>query len=158
MSGQITQNNQYKKIITNLILTCYNKFVIVKGEVLYRIEFYEDERGISSIKDFITELNAKAKTDKIARINRDKIVVYLDLLKEHGTRIGMPVIKHLDGEIWELRPLANRILFAYYKDDVYVLLHSFVKKTNKTPKSEIKKAKREIEDYKRRQDNDANLG
>lgn len=64
MSGQITQNNQYKKIITNLILTCYNKFVIVKGEVLYRIEFYEDERGISSIKDFITELNAKAKTDK----------------------------------------------------------------------------------------------
>ena len=125
---------------------------------MYRIEFYEDERGISSIKDFITELNAKAKTDKIARINRDKIVVYLDLLKEHGTRIGMPIVKHLDGEIWELRPLANRILFAYYKDDVYVLLHSFVKKTNKTPKSEIKKAKREIEDYKRRQDNDANLG
>lgn len=64
MSGQITQKNQYKKIITNLILICYNKFVIVKGEVLYRIEFYEDERGISSIKDFITELNAKAKTDK----------------------------------------------------------------------------------------------
>ena len=94
MSGQITQKKQYKKIITNLILTSYNKFVIVKGEVLYRIEFYDDERGISSIKDFITELNAKAKTDK----------------------------------------------------------------TNKTPKSEIKKAKREIEDYKRRQDNDANLG
>ncbi len=64
MSGHITQKNQYMKIITNLILTSYNKFVIVKGEVLYRIEFYEDERGISSIKDFITELNAKAKMDK----------------------------------------------------------------------------------------------
>ncbi len=57
--------------------------------------------------------------------------------------------KHLDGEIWELRPLSNRILYAYYDNDTFVLLHHFVKKTQKTPKSEIEKAKREIEDYRR---------
>ena len=39
MSGQITQKKQYKRIITNLILTHYNKFVIVKGEVLYELNF-----------------------------------------------------------------------------------------------------------------------
>ncbi len=30
---------------------------------------------------------------------------------EHGTAAGEPYVKHLDGEIWELRPLRDRILF-----------------------------------------------
>lgn len=71
------------------------------------------------------------------------------MLEEMGTRVGEPVTKHLDGEIWELRPLSNRILYAYYDNDTFVLLHHFVKKTPKPPKSEIEKAKREIEDYRR---------
>jgi len=34
------------------------------------------------------------------------------MLKNRGTMIGEPFIKHLEGEIWELRPLRDRILFA----------------------------------------------
>ena len=34
--------------------------------------------------------------------------------------------------------------------DCFVLLHCFIKKTNKTPHSEIEKAKKEFEDFKRR--------
>lgn len=66
---------------------------------MYRIEFYEDKNGKSDVADFIRNLNAKAATSKESRINFNKIVAYLDMLEEMGTRIGEPVTKHLDGEI-----------------------------------------------------------
>ena len=117
---------------------------------MYDIEFYDDEHGYSDVEEFIKELREKSATSKDARINFNKVVAYLDILEEMGTRIGEPVTKHLDGEIWELRPLANRILYAYYKDNKFLLLHHFKKKSQKTPPREIEKAKRELEDYKRR--------
>ena len=60
-------------------------------------------------------------------------------------------MKHLDGDIWELRPLRDRIFFAAWIDDAFILLHHFMKKTQKTPKAEIEKAKRELKDFKRRE-------
>lgn len=114
---------------------------------MYEIEFYEDKNGNSEIADFIKELNQKAATSKESRINFNKIVAYLDLLEELGTRIGEPVTKHLDGEIWELRPLRNRLLYAYYKDNKFIILHHFIKKTQKTPKREIEQAKKNLHDY-----------
>ena len=117
---------------------------------MYNIEFYEDERGFSEVKEFIKELREKSRNSKDARINFNKIVAYIDILEEMGTRIGEPVTKHLDGEIWELRPLSNRILYAFYKDDTFILLHQFTKKSQKTPRCEIEKAKREYVDYIRR--------
>ena len=120
---------------------------------MYDIEFYDDERGYSDVEEFIKELREKSTTSKDARINFNKVVAYLDILEEMGTRVGEPVTKHLDGEIWELRPLTNRILYAYYKDNKFLLLHHFKKKSQKTPPGEIVKAKRELEDYKRRHKN-----
>lgn len=114
---------------------------------MYEIEFYEDKNGNSEIAEFIKELNKKAATNKECRINFNKIIAYLDLLEEFGTRIGEPVTKHLDGEIWELRPIKNRLLYAYYKDNKFILLHHFIKKTKKTPKKEIEQAKRNLLDY-----------
>ncbi len=35
---------------------------------------------------------------------------YIKALKEYGLQLKEPYIKHLDGEIWELRPLRDRIL------------------------------------------------
>ena len=117
---------------------------------MYDIQFYDDEHGYSEVKEFIKELREKSATSKNARINFNKVVAYLDILEEMGTRVGEPVTKHLDGEIWELRPLSNRILYAYYKDNTFLLLHHFVKKTRNTPHGEIERAKRELKDYKRR--------
>ena len=117
---------------------------------MYEILFYEDEHGRSSVEEFIKDLRKKSLTGKDARVNFNKVVAYIDLLKEMGTLVGEPVTKHLDGEIWELRPLSNRILYAYFKNDTFLLLHVFRKKTKKTPRREIEKAIRELEDYKRR--------
>ena len=118
---------------------------------MYKVIFFEDSAGMSSLKTYLKELRVRANEgNKEARINFYKIVAYIDTLKNEGTRIGAPVVKHLDGEIWELRPLSNRILFAFYKDNTIILLHIFHKKTQKTPKREILKAIHELDDYKRR--------
>lgn len=114
---------------------------------MYQILFYEDKNGHSEIIEYINELRMKSVTSKQERINFNKIVAYIDMLEEYGTRIGEPVTKHLDGEIWELRPLKNRFLYAYVKNDTFVILHHFVKKTQKTPKREIEKAKWNLQDY-----------
>lgn len=136
--------------VFDLLLNINNKFVIIqlqRGNTMYEIEFYEDKNGKSEIADFIRELNQKSSTNKESRINFNKIAAYFDLLEEFGTRIGEPVTKHLDGEIWELRPLKNRLLYAYYKDNKFIILHHFIKKTQKTPRKEIEQAKRNLQDY-----------
>ena len=68
------------------------------------------------------------------------------MLSQYGIQAGEPYIKHLDGEIWELRPQRNRVLFVAWLDGGFVLLHHFLKKSQKTPKREIDKAKREWQD------------
>ena len=117
---------------------------------MYEIIFYEDKNGYSEVKDYIQELEKKEVTNKNARIHRNRIIAYFRELKKMGTRVGEPISKHLDGEIWELRPLEDRFLYAYYKDNKFIVLHHFVKKTKKIPKRELLKAKRNLKDYMER--------
>ena len=112
---------------------------------MYRIIFYQKSNGESPVLDYIHEL--EASTSKDSRIKRNQIAVHIKVLAEKGTIAGMPYMRHLDGEIWELRPIRDRILFAGVLGDAFVLLHSFIKKTQKTPKQEIDEAKRELQDF-----------
>ncbi len=114
---------------------------------MYEIIFYEDKNGHSELIDFITHLKESGETNKTDRINFNKIVAFINVLEKLGTRAGSPVTKHLDGEIWELRPLKNRILYAYFKDNTFILLHHFIKKTRKTPRKEIRTAKKKLNDF-----------
>lgn len=114
---------------------------------MYEIIFYHSHNGKSEIEDYLDELAQKAKTNKTARINRTKILSYLSALAQYGTRIGQPTVKHIEGSIWELRPLSNRIFFFYWKDNSFVLLHHFIKKTQKTPPQEIKQARLKLKDF-----------
>ena len=111
----------------------------------YVIRFYADSRGCEPVGDVLEEL--KGKTDKTSRINLSKIYSYLILLEECGFTLGEPYIKHIEGDIWELRPIRNRIFFFCFNGDKMVMLHHFVKKTQKTPQREIEQAKRKMLDY-----------
>ena len=59
--------------------------------------------------------------------------------------VGMPLVRKLDSDLWELRiDLPNRIaraLFTIVQDEA-VLLHGFIKKTQKTPLTDLNTAKR----------------
>lgn len=115
---------------------------------MYEIHFYRDKSGQQPVKEYIAELGKKK--DKDSRIKLNKIRYYIKALSEYGTQIGEPYIKHLDGDIWELRPLRDRILFVAWSGSSFVLLHHFMKKTQKTPSREIEKARRELADLKER--------
>ena len=117
---------------------------------MYEVAFYYDDNGKSEIVAYLDAFGARANTSKTDRINRDKILAYIITLQNYGTRIGQPTVKHIDGSIWELRPLVNRIFFFYWKDNTFVLLHHFIKKTQKTPKKEIEQARLKMKDYIKR--------
>lgn len=121
---------------------------------MYSIKFYKDKNGKEPLKEYLQELGSR--TDKNSRINFNKIRDYIKTLSEYGTRVGEPFIKHLSGEIWELRPLRNRILFFAYDGEQFILLSHFIKKTQKTPKREIEKAQSLMNEYKERGKNDEN--
>jgi phage-related protein len=115
---------------------------------MYKVITYKDRSGRDEIADYINELNRKINTNKDARVKYSKILRYIDRLQTYGVAIGEPTVKHIFGtELWELRPLRDRIFFAYWKDNIFVLLHHFVKKTEKTPPQEIDQAERNRKDF-----------
>ena len=112
---------------------------------LYQVWFYRDKSGREPVKEYFESL--ARRSDKDSRIKLNKIRDYVKILCEYGTRAGEPYVKHLAGEIWELRPARDRVLFAAWNKNGFVLLHQFTKQTRKTPAREIKKAKQNLKDY-----------
>lgn len=121
---------------------------------MYNVEFYETQDGKSQIWEFLEDLRIKAATSKDARIQHKQASLYIELLQQNGTRLNENITKHLEDGIWELRPGNNRVFYFFFQDNTFVLLHQFRKKSQKTPKHEIEKAKRERDDYLFRKEND----
>lgn len=117
---------------------------------MFKIELYEDIHGKSEVNKYIESLQKSHVKDD--RIKSKKIAMYLDLLSKYGLSLNEPYIKKIDNNIWELRPLRDRFLFAYWNGNTFIILSHFMKQTQKTPKSEIEKANRLLEDYKKRSD------
>jgi len=117
---------------------------------MYELYFYQDRRGKEPVWEYLQEIKRKSEQDKNSRIQYNKLNDYLQALSIYGLAAGEPYIKHLEGEIWELRPLRNRVLFAAFSQNGFVLLHMFMKTTQKTPSHEIEQAKRNLSDYAER--------
>lgn len=115
---------------------------------MYKIYFYKDRHGRQQAYEYLRDL--AGRKDKDSRIKLNKHNDYLQALAEYGLKLGEPYVKHLQGEIWELRPLRDRSLFAVWNGESFVILHTFMKKTQKTPKREIEQALREFADFKER--------
>jgi phage-related protein len=119
---------------------------------MFNVFFYKDKNGLEPLLEYIKEL--AGKSDKDSRIKLNKILTYIDYLREIGPYAREPYAKHLDGDIWELRPIRDRILYAAWNGQSFLLLHHFTKKTQKTPPREIEQAKRNLTDYLERSEDD----
>ncbi len=131
-------------------LTYDNIFVIIfsndnRMALMYEIILYEDAQGYCPIQALIDELDSKAGSDKNSRVQLKQLRFQIDLLHEVGTWSGFT--KHIRNGIWELKPGNNRILFFFWKRNTIVLLHSFRKRSQKTPEKEIAQAEREKLDW-----------
>jgi len=121
----------------------------MEGEYIYmyKIKIYQDKNGNSEIKKYLEKL--KNANTKESRIKFNKIIMYVTLLSKNGLNLGEPYIKKLTKEIWEIRPIRDRILFVNLYNNTIILLSVFMKKSNKTPIKEIEKAERLLEEYKK---------
>lgn len=67
-----------------------------------------------------------------------------DMMLEFGSNLGMPHTKAIDGGLFELRVKGKegiaRVFYCIKVKKRIVMLHVFVKKTQKTPKKELKLA------------------
>ena len=110
------------------------------------LEFYRTATGFSPIEEFLDSLNDKqaAKIAWVLRIIRDY------------ERISREYFKKLVGtdDIWEIRIKFGkdtfRILCFFDDGKNIVLTNGFVKKSQKTPPSEIKLAEKRKKEYRER--------
>ena len=128
-------------VVNNLKVFTFNNFRVIinskRGCFVHAIYFYKDKQGNQPVLDYMREL---ARHDnKESRIKLNKLNDYIELLSQHGTRAGEPYIKHLDAEIWELRPLRDRILFVAWLDGSFVLLHHLSKRRKRHPDERSRK-------------------
>lgn len=115
---------------------------------MFEVRFYRDKNGEQPVLTYLKKL--LAGTDKDSRIRARKMQEYINILREHGTFIGEPIVKHIEGDIWELRPARDRVLFVAWHNNGYVLLHAFEKHTQKTPEREKQRARQEYKDLQER--------
>ena len=75
-----------------------------------------------------------------------------EIMTEHGLTIGMPYIKPMGNGLFEIRAKGiegiGRALFCTLVNQRIVILHGFIKKTQQTPNSEIKTARKRLSEVK----------
>ncbi len=81
-----------------------------------------------------------------------KLIHIFELIKSFGPQLKEPYIKALGNGLFEIRVKSQegigRSIFCYTRNKKIIILHSFIKKTRKTPKKEIEIAlarKKEVE-------------
>jgi phage-related protein len=112
------------------------------GKEPLRAVFFETGSGSQPVRDFILEL---AREDR-KEIGSDIFTV------QKGFPLGLPLVEKIDADLWELRSHISdgicRIFFTIHKK-MMVLLHAFVKKSQRIPLKEIKTAKGRLTEFRR---------
>lgn len=111
---------------------------------MYRllVVFYRSGQGHEPVRDWLRELP-----------QADRKVIGEDLKTvQLGWPLGMPVVRKLDRDLWEvrigLRAGIARVLFTIH-DGAMVLLHGFVKKSQKTPRPDLELARTRLKEVQR---------
>jgi len=114
----------------------------------FEIRFFDKVDGAKPAEDFIVDLPPKMKA---------KVLRLISMLEANGSELREPYSKHLDDGIFELRAQVgsdlSRVLYFFMIGKKAILTHGFVKKTQKTPPTEIIRAKTYRDEYISRKEN-----
>ncbi len=104
---------------------------------LLQVVFYRSAAGNQPVREWLKSMS-----------RGDRRTIGEDIkTAQYGRPLGMPLIRKLDTELWEVRSRVNqgiaRTLFTV-AEGTMVLLHGFVTKTQKTPKHELSTAQRRL--------------
>jgi phage-related protein len=105
----------------------------------WTVEFYVEDNGTIPVQEFLRILDDRAQ----ARLGRA-----IEELQRVNVQAREPLVKKIKDKLWELRAEtggnAYRILYFTMTGKKIVLLHGFQKKTQKTPKGDIKIAEQRM--------------
>lgn len=114
----------------------------------FEIIFYEKENGEEPAKEFLLSLDKKM---------RAKMLRTIEMLQYNGYELREPYSKSVENGIMELRAKIgsniSRVMYFFISGKKVILTNGFIKKTQKTPKEEIEKAKRYRADFLSRKEN-----
>ena len=105
-----------------------------------RVKFYQTPNGNEPVREWLQSLSKEAKK----AVGEDIRVAQMVWPK------GMPLVKHLGKKMWELRSIIpNGIVRIFFtvKNEHIVLLHGFVKKSQKIPQQELEVAQRRLKEW-----------
>lgn len=112
---------------------------------MFDIDFYQLPNGEKPVEIFLNSLDCKM---------RAKALHSLSILEEFGNTLREPHSKSIGNGLFELRIKfasdITRIFYFFVVDNRIILTNGFVKKTMRTPKSEIELAQKYKSDYERR--------
>lgn len=98
------------------------------------VRFFQTDAGAEPVRDWLKELTAADRKS----IGEDIKTI------QFGWPLGMPLVRHLEGDIWEVRIGLNnkiaRVLFTL-QGSTMLLLHGFIKKQQAIPKPDLDLAK-----------------
>ncbi len=107
------------------------------NEPVLSVVFYRTEAGDEPVREWLKNL----KREDRKTIGEDIKTV------QFGWPLGMPLIKKLEPGIWEVRShIAQgiaRVIFTV-EENTMVLLHGFVKKSQKTPLGDLRTARQRL--------------
>ena len=98
--------------------------------VTWSVEYYVEENGKNPVKDFIQSLARKER----AAVQHD-----LDVLAEFG--LDAPFVRHMEGQLWEIKSGPARIFYVAHTGKRFVLLHGYYKKSRKAQRREVEVAR-----------------
>ena len=109
----------------------------MNSTIILQVVFYRTDAGSEPVREWLKSLNKEER--KI--IGEDIKTVQL------GWPLGMPLVRKVDKGLWEVRIQLDRkiarVLFTAH-DGMMVLLHGFVKKSQKTPTTDLRLTKQRL--------------
>lgn len=104
------------------------------NQPILSVKFFRTDGGNEPVREFLRDL---APNDR-------KIIGTVIKEVQFGWPLGMPLVRKMGKDLWEIRSHLEghiaRVLFTVVEGQM-VLLHAFIKKSRKTPQSDLETAK-----------------
>ena len=85
--------------------------------------------------------------DTLPQAEQKKIIALLKRAADHGLPKNEEKFKKLQDDLFEFKADQVRLICFFDKGKLIILTHGFLKKSQKTPKTEVEKAKRLQDEY-----------